>query len=100
MTLMLRVVAHDKRETIYKNLCKFVDTPRGTFEFVRETIDRTEGRPTKKIEKAVQRESKFFLMMKDGTVVPALPEKVGGGATPAAASAEDAMILGLQPVRI
>jgi hypothetical protein len=29
----------------------------------------------------------------DGTTRPALPEKVGGGATPAAASAEDLVIL-------
>jgi len=33
-------------------------------------------------------------------VTPALPEKVGSGTTLAAASAEDALILQLEPVRI
>jgi hypothetical protein len=38
--------------------------------------------------------------LKDGTEVNALPERVGSGATPAAASAEDLVILGLDPVRL
>ena len=45
-------------------------------------------------------EPSFYLTMPDGTVVPALPEKVGAGATAAAASAEDALILQLEPLRI
>jgi hypothetical protein len=83
---------------IYENIGRLVDTPAGAF--MECYIDRTEGRPTKKIEKTVQHESKFYLTMPDGTVVPALPEKVGAGATAAAASAEDALILQLEPVRL
>jgi hypothetical protein len=63
-------------------------------------IDRTEGRPTKKIETTVRPPANFYFTQRDGTVVPALPEKVGGGATLATPSAEDQAILGLEPLRI
>jgi hypothetical protein len=68
--------------------------------FLQEYIDRTEGRPTKKIEKTMRRETKFVFTTKDGTEIPALPapQKVGGGATPGAASEEDQFIL-MEPVR-
>ena len=47
--------------------------------------------------RGLRRESKFVFTNKDGAEVPALPEpqKVGGGATLAAASAEDLVILNL-----
>jgi len=101
-TLFAKCVYHDERETLYR---RAVDIGRrGTNREVLALLDllgnRIEGLPVKKIERTTRRESNFFLTMQDGTVVPALPEKVGGGATPAAASAEDAMILGLQPVRL
>src|SRR5437867_2535346 len=50
--LMLRVIALDKRQALYDNLCKFVDTPRGAFEFTREYADRTDGKPTQRHEVA------------------------------------------------
>jgi len=99
-TLMLKIAFHDYRKRIYDSIGRLVDTPAGALAFMDCYIDRTEGRPTKKVEKTERRETKFVLTMKDGTEVPALPEKVGGGVTPAAASAEDEMILGLQPVRL
>jgi len=44
----------------------------------------------------------FVFTTKDGAEVPALPapQQVGGEATPGAASAEDQVILGLEPVRL
>ena len=101
-TLMLRIVFHDIREKLYKNLCKLADTPKTALLFTQEYIDRTEGRPTKKIEKTVRRAATFVFTTKDGAEVPALPapQKVGGGATPSAVSAEDQAILGLEPLRL
>jgi hypothetical protein len=57
-------------------------------------------RATKRVERTIRRESKFVFTTKDGAEVPALPEKTG--AAPAAASAEDLVILGLdlEPVRV
>ena len=48
----------------------------------------------------MRRETKFVFTTKDGTEIPALPapQKVGGGATPGAASEEDQFIL-MEPVR-
>jgi hypothetical protein len=45
-------------------------------------IDRTEGRPTKKVEKTERRESKFVFTTKDGTEIPALPEPRRWAAAP------------------
>jgi len=98
-TLMLKIAFHDYRKRIYDSIGRLVDTPAGALAFMDCYIDRTEG-PTKKIETTVRPPATFVLTQRDGTVVPALPEKAGGGATLAAASAEDAMILGLQPVRL
>ena len=93
-TLMLRIAYHDFRKRIYDSIGKLVGTPAGALAFMDCYIDRTEGRPTKKIEKTVRRESKFVFTTRDGVETPALPapQKVGGGAT-AAASAEDLVIL-------
>jgi hypothetical protein len=99
-TLMLKIAFHDYRERIYKSLGKLVDKPTGALLFLRDYIDRTEGRPTKKVEKTVHRSATFVFTDRDGTEHSALPETVGGDVTPAAASAEDEMILGLQPVRL
>ena len=94
-TLMLKVAFHDFRKRIYDSLGRLVDRPAGALAFVDRYIDRTEGRPTKKVETTVRPPANFYLTPRDVTVVPALPEKVGGGVTPAAASAEDAIVLGL-----
>jgi len=101
-TLMLKIAFHDYRDRIYRSVGKLVDTPRGALLFLQEYIDRTEGRPTKKIEKTVRRAATFVFTTKDGAEVPALPapQKVGGGATPSAVSAEDQAILGLEPLRL
>jgi hypothetical protein len=53
--------------------------------FLQEYIDRTEGRPTKRVEKTVHPSATFVFTNPDGTTRPALSEKVGGGATPGAA---------------
>jgi len=92
---------HDCRDRIYRSIGKLVDTPRGALLFLQDYIDRTEGRPTKRVEKTVHPSATFVFTNPDGTTRPALPEKVDGGATPGAAS-EDAIILGLdlEPVRI
>lgn len=101
-TLFAKCVYHDERETLYRRFVQIgrTGTNREVLAMAELLGNRIEGLPTKKVGPTVRRESKFYLTMKDGTVIPALPEKVGGGATPVAASAEDAMILGLQPVRL
>jgi hypothetical protein len=99
-TLMLKIAFHDFRMRIYDSLGRLVGTPAGALAFMDRYIDRTEGRPTKRIEKTVRPAATFVFTTKDGAEVPALPapQKVGGGATPAAVSAEDQFIL-LEPVR-
>lgn len=71
-------------------------------DFLERADNRINGLPTKKVETTQRREARFYFTNADGSVTPALPERVGSGATPAAASAEDAIILGLdlKPVRI
>jgi hypothetical protein len=100
--LMLKIAFHDNRKRIYDSLGlgRLVGTPAGALAFMDRYIDRTEGRPTKRIEKTVRPAATFVFTTKDGAEVPALPapQKVGGGATPAAVSAEDQFIL-LEPVR-
>jgi hypothetical protein len=58
-TLMLKVVALDGREDIYRNLRKYVKTPAGAFNFTREFADRTEGKPTQRHEVAPPRTTYF-----------------------------------------
>jgi hypothetical protein len=99
-TLMLKIAFHDNRKRIYDSLGRLVGTPAGALAFMDRYIDRTEGRPTKKVEKTVHCSATFVFTNPDGTLRPALPETVGGGATPGAASAEDLVILGLEPLRI
>ena len=101
-TLFAKIVYHDVRERLYQRHVGIVDTGtnREVLALTEFLGNRIEGLPTKKVEKTVHPEPRFYFTMPDGTVTPALPEKVGSGATPAAASAEDEMILGLQPVRI
>ena len=98
---MLRCVFHDARERIYDNLLRFATgKPRDTAAFMDMYIDRTEGRPVKKVE-ANERQftSVFVLADKNGQLEPASPprQSVGAGASPAASelSAVDALILGL-----
>ena len=99
--LFYKCILSDENETLYRQVIRGIRSdPRFALEFLERAGNRIDGLPTKKIEKTVRREATFLLTHKDGTVTPALPEKVGGGATPGAASAEDAMILGLQPVRL
>jgi len=99
--LFYKCILSDENETLYRQVIRGIRSdPRFALEFLERAGNRIDGLPVKKIERTTGREPTFLLTMPDGTVVPALPEKVGGGATPAAASAEDAMILGLQPVRL
>jgi len=98
--LFYKCILSDENETLYRQVVRGIrkDT-RFALEFLERAGNRIDGLPTKKIEKTTRREATFLLTMPDGSVAPALPEKVGGGATPAAVSAEDLMILDLQPVR-
>ena len=99
--LFYKCILSDENETLYRQVVRGIrKDPRFALEFLERAGNRIEGLPVKKIERTTRRESNFFLTMQDGTVVPALPEKVGGGATPAAVSAEDQVILGLEPVRV
>jgi len=95
--VMGRVVMNDFRKAIYDNLAKFVNTPRGAFAFYQDYRDRTEGLPTKKVAVAKFTPGATFVFTdKDGNETPALPERVGNGATPAASAqdkAEEALIL-------
>jgi len=102
ITLFAKIVYHDGRAKLYQRHMGILDkgTNREVIALTEWLANRIDGLPTKRIEKTTPREATFVLTMPDGTVVPALPEKVGAGATPGAASAEDAMILGLQPVRL
>ena len=99
-TLMLRCVFHDVREKLYRNLCRLVDTPKGALAFMQEYIDRTEGRPSKKVETHSDHRSAIFVFTTaDGRQVPATPprQRVGTSAFPPAAaarSAVDELILG------
>jgi hypothetical protein len=85
-TLFARMVYHDERETLYRRVVGIGRT--GTNREVLALLDflgnRIEGLPPKKIERIVRPPATFLLTQRDGTVVPLLPEKVGGGATPAA----------------
>jgi hypothetical protein len=97
-TLMLRIGYHDFRDKIYDSIERLVGTPMGALLFMREFIDRTEGRPVKKVEKTTRHQSNFYLMTHDGQKQPLLSERqaVGAGSTPpAATSAEDELILGV-----
>jgi hypothetical protein len=104
-TLMLRLIFHDKRDRLYDNVSRMVETPAGAFAFLQEYIDRTEGRPVKKVERRSEHTSRFVFTTRDGQEVPALPAprlNAGTEATPAApsrASREDAVILGLAGLR-
>ena len=92
-TLMLRCVFHDIRDKIYRNLCKLGDTPRGALAFIQEYIDRTEGKPTKRVERTQRRTTRFILMTADGKEQTLQPRQaIGSGATPATASAKDQII--------
>ena len=99
--IFAKCVYHDERLTLYERCVRIGRT--GTNREVLALLDllgnRIDGLPTKHVDVTQRREPTFLLTMPDGSVVPALPEKVGDGATPGAADDEDAVILGLQPVR-
>jgi hypothetical protein len=98
---MLRCVFHDRGEGIYRALCRVAENDTTVLAFMQEYIDRTEGRPVKKVEKTtMRRESNFYLTTRDGQKQPLFPERqaVSAGSTPATTSAEDELILG--PVRV
>jgi len=78
-TLMLKIAFHDYRKRIYESLGRLVDTPAGALAFMDCYIDRTEGRPTKKIEKTERRESKFVFTTKDGNRDPRAARAPEGG---------------------
>lgn len=103
ITLFAKIVYHDVREKLYQRHVGIVDkgTNREVLALTDWLANRLEGLPTKRVEVTQHREPKFYLTMPDGSVIPVLPETVGGGATPTAASAEDQIILGdLAPVRV
>jgi hypothetical protein len=93
-TLMLRCVFHDRGEGIYRALCRVAENDKTVLAFIQEFIDRTEGRPVKKVEKTIQRQSNFYLMTPDGQKQPLFPERqaAGNGATPPEESAEDRLV--------
>jgi hypothetical protein len=68
--LMMKVIAADKRQMIYEQLERFVSTPRGAFEFIKDFADRTDGRPTQKHEVSAPRTTIF---QKDPTPAPPPP---------------------------
>ena len=102
IALFAKIVYHDGRKKLYDRNMAILDkgTNREVIALQDWLANRIDGLPTKRVDVTTRREPTFLLTLPDGSVVPALPERVGGGATPAAASAEDAMILGLQPVRL
>src|SRR5207244_3059083 len=71
-TLMLRCVFHDRGEGIYRALCRVAESDKTVLAFMQEYIDRTEGRPTKHVERRDIRPPTFVFTTKDGEV-PALP---------------------------
>jgi hypothetical protein len=48
---MLRIGSYDFRDKIYDSIERLVGTPMGALLFMREFLDRTEGRSVKKVEK-------------------------------------------------
>lgn len=95
---MLRCVFHDRAPRIYAALCRVAEKDKTVPAFMQEYIDRTEGRPTKKIERTETRRSYFIFTTKDGEEIPALPERVpvGKGSTPDVVTAEDRIVLGAE----
>jgi hypothetical protein len=88
-TLMLKTVAHDRRQAIYDSLCALVESPRGALEFTRELADRTEGKPTQRHDVLPPRTTIFQrdpepdpdaapspVQGPGGSPVPAVPEGV------------------------
>jgi hypothetical protein len=75
--LMLRIIYHDKRKKLYDQACSLIDkSPRAALAFLQDYVDRTEGLPTKRIEKTIRRPATFVFSNPDGTETPALPEHV------------------------
>jgi hypothetical protein len=98
--LFYRCILSDENETLYRQVVRGIRTdPRFALEFLERAGNRIDGLPTKRIEKTIRRPATFVFSNPDGTETPALPEHVGSGAA-AAASAEDELILGLEPLRI
>ena len=96
ITLGIRCVVNDERELFYRrNVLILRRGSNRDFLALQEfAANRMEGLPTKRVEMTTRREPTFVFTNPDGTTTPALPEKVGGGATPGA-SAEDEVILGV-----
>ena len=95
-TLMLRIAFHDYREKLYKSVGKLAESPTCALAFLREYIDRTEGRPGRAGANVPVHPTKFGLQTRDGQEVEILPNRpVSSPGSPAASqlSAEDALIL-------
>jgi hypothetical protein len=101
-TLMLKIAFHDFRMRIYESLAGSSTRPLAHWRSwtATSTAPRA-GRPRRSRRPSGASRSSSSRPRTE-TEIPALPEpqKVGGGATLAAASAEDQVILGLMPVRM
>ena len=102
IVLYNKIIFHDARLRMYERDMRIIDkgSDLAYLALRKEITDRVHGTAGKHGEAPRQLEPTFVLTTRDGSEVPVLPKRVGAGSTPAAASAEDAMILGLQPVRI
>lgn len=98
--LLGKIMYHDYRKKIYDQVGKGIEeSPAFAFAFWKDITDRIHGTATKKTETTTRPPATFVLTSADGSERPAFPERVAGAATPGEVSAEDAMILGLQPIR-
>ena len=57
--LMYAMVLKDRREMIYRSLCALADSPRTVLHLTEAIADRTEGKPTQRIEASVARTTVF-----------------------------------------
>ena len=88
--LFYKCILSDENETLYRQVIRGIRSdPRFALEFLERAGNRIDGLPVKKIERTMRREATFVFTTADGVETPALPapQKVGGGATPAAAAA-------------
>jgi hypothetical protein len=102
-TLLLKIVYHDFRKRIYDGLGKLVDTLAGALAFMDRYIDRTEGRPGRKVQQPTAHRSTFILTTRDGHQVEMLPEaeeRTKPAATQGPVTGDDAMILAPELARM
>ena len=85
MILFNRIVYHDARERMYQRDMRILDegSDLAYLRLREEITNRIHGTPTKHVEKAVRRVTRFVGMTADGQEQPLPPRQlVGGSATP------------------